>query len=64
MCSVLQLSGSNTKQKKMLCYLFPLFHLDGASVCGFVYVRGLDDFCMRVCQYFKCAVHEQFWTKI
>lgn len=55
----------------MLCYLFPLFHLDGTSVCvqesdrvfGFVYVRELDGFCMRVCQYFKCAVHEQFWTK-
>lgn len=59
-------------RKKMLCYLFPLFHLDGASVCVckrvkecvvFVYVRELDGFCMRVCQYFKCVVHEQFWTK-
>lgn len=28
--------------------------------CGFCLCQGV---CMRVCQYFKCVVHEQFWTK-
>lgn len=53
-------------RKKMLCYLFPLFHLDGVSVCVrearsvcFLCMSG-SFACVFLCQYFKCAVHRQF----